>query len=345
MRNIKKTSIVQMKDKKEESKFLSAATLTQAEQEQTNDEFLDKLLQTDATLDEGTVPDIKVMDPDMMSTDMMTGEVNASSLLDFFSQLTSKASSSISNMPIKEEPLTEEDLKALQKDRQKKDNHNQIERRRRYNINDRIKELGTLLPKESDEYFDLVRDVRQNKGSILKASVDYIRKLKVDQDRKKFLEEKCRIQEYQTRKLIARLQLYEKQLKLHGVPGSLSPAGLSRSLALSKPVVTNISKRAATQAQPGTPARLDNCYSKTLIDTHSMKTVDIKEEKEEICSPLSGPGSDLDDFMEDDRCAGPVSSSDPMLSSPAPSTLSSSPSSFYSSDENLSPESMDHLIV
>ena len=88
------------------------------------DEFLDKLLQTDATLDEGTVPDIKVMDPDMMSSDMMSGEVNASSLLDFFSQLTSKSSSSISTMPIKEEPLTEEDLKALQKDRQKKDNHN-----------------------------------------------------------------------------------------------------------------------------------------------------------------------------------------------------------------------------
>lgn len=35
MRNIKKTSIAQMKDKKEETKFLSAAaTLTQAEQEQ-----------------------------------------------------------------------------------------------------------------------------------------------------------------------------------------------------------------------------------------------------------------------------------------------------------------------
>ena len=100
---------------------------------------------------------------------IMTGEVNASSLLDFFSQLTSKSSSSISNMPIKEEPLTEDDLKALQKDRQKKDNHNLsktifatinshfyqtfilVERRRRYNINDRIKELGTLLPKENDE--------------------------------------------------------------------------------------------------------------------------------------------------------------------------------------------------
>ena len=52
------------------------------------------------------------------------------------------------------------------------------------------------LPNDRDEkvlifrYFDLVRDVRQNKGSILKASVDYIKKLKVDQDRKKFLEQK-----------------------------------------------------------------------------------------------------------------------------------------------------------
>ena len=86
------------------------------------DEFLDKLLQSDDTLDEGTVPDIKVMDDGDIS--MMSGEVNASSLLDFFNQLTSKSSSSIPNMPIKEEPLTEEDLKALQKDRQKKDNHN-----------------------------------------------------------------------------------------------------------------------------------------------------------------------------------------------------------------------------
>ena len=58
---------------------------------------------------------------------------------------------------------------------------------------------------------------------------------------------------------------------------------------------------------------------------------------------VSYPKPDFDDFMEDD--SHPVSSSDPMLSSPAPSTLSSSPSSFYSSDENLSPESIEHLIV
>ena len=61
-------------------------------------------------------------------------------------------------------------------------------------------------------YFDLVRDVRQNKGSILKASVDYIKKLKVDQDRKVFLEEKCKKQEYQNKKLLLKLQVESSSL-------------------------------------------------------------------------------------------------------------------------------------
>jgi hypothetical protein len=38
------------------------------------------------------------------------------------------------------------DVKLVEKERQKKNNHNMIERRRRFNINDRIKELGMLLP-------------------------------------------------------------------------------------------------------------------------------------------------------------------------------------------------------
>ena len=82
-----------------------------------------------------------------------------------------------------------------------------VERRRRFNINDRIKELGTLLPKQQDQYYDIVRDVRQNKGSILKASVDYIKKLKHDQQKRKLLEEKIRIQEAQNRKLLLKLQV------------------------------------------------------------------------------------------------------------------------------------------
>jgi len=318
MRNIKKTSQAQMKEgKKEDSKCFTGNLAPH--QEQTNDEFLDKLLQTDATLDEGTVPDIKVMDNDI---NMMSGEVNASSLLDFFSQLTSKNSSSISSMPIKEEPLTEEDLKALQKDRQKKDNHNLIERRRRYNINDRIKELGTLLPKQDDQYFDMVRDVRQNKGSILKASVDYIRKLKVDQNRKNFLEEKCLKQEYQNKKLLLKLKEYEKHLRR-----------LQASLCNAK----------AQEKSRVSQNMLESQYSKTFIFTSQYANKATKASKETLKDALALNKSGIDDFMEDD--SHPVSSSDPMLSSPAPSTLSSSPSSFYSSDENLSPESIDHLIV
>ncbi len=58
-----------------------------------------------------------------------------------------------------------------------------------------------------DRYYDIVRDVRQNKGSILKASVDYIRKLKVDQQKKRLLEERVRLQETQNRKLVVKLQV------------------------------------------------------------------------------------------------------------------------------------------
>jgi hypothetical protein len=77
-------------------------------------------------------------------------------------------------------PLTEDEMRLVIRDRQKKDNHNMsmildkrleneidrlyafifvyvfvifnvlVERRRRFNINDRIKELGTLLPKGTD---------------------------------------------------------------------------------------------------------------------------------------------------------------------------------------------------
>ena len=51
------------------------------------------------------------------------------------------------------------------------------------------------------------RDLRQNKGSILKASVDYIRKLRRDQERLKQIEEKQRQTELQNRKMMLRVQV------------------------------------------------------------------------------------------------------------------------------------------
>ncbi|CAJ0925881.1 unnamed protein product, partial [Mesorhabditis belari] len=57
----------------------------------------------------------------------------------------------------------------------KKDIHNGIERLRRNNIKDRINELGLLLPKEAS------KEMKLNKGTILKASCDYIRQLEKGQ--------------------------------------------------------------------------------------------------------------------------------------------------------------------
>ena len=69
----------------------------------------------------------------------------------------------------------------------------------------------------------MVRDVRQNKGSILKASVEYIRKLKTDQCKKRILEEKVKQQDSQNRKLLLKLQvIYGTEIRLDAYPKLLS---------------------------------------------------------------------------------------------------------------------------
>ncbi|CAO1440268.1 unnamed protein product [Diamesa hyperborea] len=121
---------------------------------------------------------------------------------------------SMPDIKIKEEPpVVEENAR----DRQKKDNHNMIERRRRFNINDRIKELGTLLPKNNESYYEIVRDVRPNKGTILKSSVDYIKVLKHEINRLKKAEQKQKEMEYQNKRLVMRIQELEIQAKKHGL--------------------------------------------------------------------------------------------------------------------------------
>lgn len=121
--------------------------------------------------------------------------------------------------------MSEEEARLWAKDRQKKDNHNMIERRRRFNINDRIKELGTLLPKNIDP------DMRQNKGSILKASVDYIRRLKHDQEKLRSLEERQRQTDAVNRKIVMRLKHLELLMKNHGISTEFADEGINAVLS------------------------------------------------------------------------------------------------------------------
>ncbi|XP_060087415.1 transcription factor EB [Heteronotia binoei] len=116
--------------------------------------------------------------------------------------------------------LTDAESRALAKERQKKDNHNLIERRRRFNINDRIKELGMLIPKAGD------LDVRWNKGTILKASVDYIRRMQKDLQRSRDLENHSRRLEMANKQLWLRIQELEMQARVHGLPAT-SPSGMN----------------------------------------------------------------------------------------------------------------------
>ncbi|XP_069852708.1 transcription factor EC isoform X2 [Dipodomys merriami] len=130
-----------------------------------------------------------------------------------------------SNLPMKKE-IIETDPRALTKERQKKDNHNLIERRRRYNINYRIKELGTLIPKSNDP------DMRWNKGTILKASVEYIKWLQKEQQKARELEHRQKKLEQANKRLLLRIQELEIQARAHGLPAltSLGMVGLEAHL-------------------------------------------------------------------------------------------------------------------
>ncbi|XP_056413725.1 transcription factor EB isoform X3 [Hyla sarda] len=124
------------------------------------------------------------------------------------------------DLPIKRE-ITDAENRALARERQKKDTHNMIERRRRFNINDRIKELGTLIPKTND-----LSDTRWNKGTILKASVDYIKHMQKEQQRSREVENHSKHLEQANKQLWLRIQELELQAQAHGLPTS-SPQSMN----------------------------------------------------------------------------------------------------------------------
>ncbi|KAK7907485.1 hypothetical protein WMY93_016097 [Mugilogobius chulae] len=155
------------------------------------------------------------------------------------------------DLPKIKREITDADAKALLKERQKKDNHNLIERRRRFNINDRIKELGALIPKSNDP------EMRWNKGTILKASVDYIRKLQKEQQRAKDVETRQKKLEQANHTLLLRIQELEMQARLHGLPpGSSMSTGLSTDPSL---------QQSATQSSQSTPLAAGGVSAQNLL--------------------------------------------------------------------------------
>ncbi|XP_032579971.1 microphthalmia-associated transcription factor isoform X8 [Drosophila sechellia] len=235
-----------------------------------------------------------------------------------------------SELSIKQEPqnLTDAEMNALAKDRQKKDNHNMIERRRRFNINDRIKELGTLLPKGSDAFYEVVRDIRPNKGTILKSSVDYIKCLKHEVTRLRQNELRQRQVELQNRKLMSRIKELEMQAKSHGI--TLSENHLTSLSAPTQPYLKSFS------LSPTASRSRRSLFDKPV------------EKKIQVIDGVDGNirMNQIDEFMDD--CKYAVQSGDPMLSShshmesapqsPSSKQLNSAsfePKNFSEADESL----------
>ncbi|RCN29687.1 Helix-loop-helix DNA-binding domain protein [Ancylostoma caninum] len=139
------------------------------------------------------------------------------------------------------------------RDRRKKDIHNMndvkgsalVERRRRYNINDRIKELGLMLPKSSAE------DMKLNKGTILKASCDYIRQLQ--RDRELMLKQQAHQQKLENaaKQYAERIRELEECMARQGVqppPAHLPP--LPRLTSLDRPIKQEMDDTASPNHTP-----------------------------------------------------------------------------------------------
>ncbi|KPP68351.1 transcription factor EB-like [Scleropages formosus] len=250
------------------------------------------------------------------------------------------------NLAIKRE-LSDAEARAMAKERQKKDNHNLIERRRRFNINDRIKELGTMIPKTND------LDVRWNKGTILRASVEYIKRMQKDIQRTREVENNFKRMEMANKQLWLRIQELERQAQLHGLPCS-SPLSLGSAELMGPFVKQEGSPEEVTlgnglpqpscqlpplshHAPPQAPLQYPSVGSSQHFDfTQSLDLCDGGHCYPDPLAQVAGPGkkSELGFLLMDEL--SPLAG-DPLLSTLSPETSvdSSRRSSFSMEDSDI----------
>ncbi|XP_041447061.1 melanocyte inducing transcription factor S homeolog isoform X8 [Xenopus laevis] len=304
------------------------------------DDVIDDIISLESSYNE----DILLMDPSMQmaNTINQTGSFHAElpvsgNLIDIYGNqgtvmlrsvdLNGEGPKELASGLVDWTTVKKSEARAMAKERQKKDNHNLIERRRRFNINDRIKELGTLIPKSNDP------DMRWNKGTILKASVDYIRKLQREQHRSKEVENKQKKLEHANRHLLLRIQELEMQARAHGL--SIMPStGLCS---------TDLVNRVIKQ-EP----MLDSCNREMLQNHHDLSvttTLDLTDgtitfsnnlrnmtDSPTAYSIATKLGSKLEDIFMDDTLSPRVN--DPYHTISPGASKTSSRSSSISMEEN-----------
>uniref|UniRef100_A0A8C0SVB4 Transcription factor EC n=1 Tax=Canis lupus familiaris TaxID=9615 RepID=A0A8C0SVB4_CANLF len=197
-----------------------------------------------------------------------------------------------------------------------------VERRRRYNINYRIKELGTLIPKSNDP------DMRWNKGTILKASVEYIKWLQKEQQRARELEHRQKKLEQANRRLLLRIQELEIQARAHGLPALASLGTVDLGAHVTKQQ-THLEQNSVDYCQQLT---LSQGTSPELCDQAMAFSDPLSHFTDLSFSAALKEEHRLNDMLLDDTVS--PFGTDPLLSatSPAVSKESSRRSSFSSDD-------------
>ncbi|EIE84984.1 hypothetical protein G6F46_009535 [Rhizopus delemar] len=98
----------------------------------------------------------------------------SSSHSSFQNDLLNQKDETVDNNSFEDDYINQTNIQSvMEKRRIRKESHNAVERRRRNNINERIQEIRTLLP-------GLFNDSKMSKGTILRKSVEQIRKLQSD---------------------------------------------------------------------------------------------------------------------------------------------------------------------
>ncbi|XP_029103641.1 melanocyte inducing transcription factor a isoform X1 [Scleropages formosus] len=286
------------------------------------DDVIDDIISLESSYNDDI---LGLMDPGLQMTNTLP--VSAANLLEMYNNQAvpqhpmTVSNSCPANLPNIKREFSDAEVRALAKERQKKDNHNLIERRRRFNINDRIKELGTLIPKSNDP------DMRWNKGTILKASVDYIRKLQREQQRAKELENRQKRLEHANRHLMLRIQELEMQARAHGLSVAASAAACSSELAAR--VIKQESLRGDCHREPYPAPRPPPHPLHLGPDPAGSTTPDLGDgtvgfgdghrergDSGAYVTPAKG-GSDLQDILMDGALS-PARAADPALSSLSP---------------------------
>uniref|UniRef100_A0A3Q0ST48 Transcription factor EC n=1 Tax=Amphilophus citrinellus TaxID=61819 RepID=A0A3Q0ST48_AMPCI len=224
----------------------------------------------------------------------------------------------------------EHDTRVMAKERQKKDNHN------------------------------LSNDMRWNKGTILKASVEYIRWLQKEQQHARELESRQKKLEQANRRLLLRIQELEIQARAHGLPNMATALGtveLSSHLLKQQQQQQQQQQSSPQAQQPQQPTLyqedINNDYLQRIAVVSGVpSTATISGPQDHIsgadaCTTFSDPLSHFTDFftttlkeehqLDEILMDDPLSpfGTDPLLSAGSPGAASkdSSRRSSFSSAE------------